>query len=127
MLRRIALISVLLALAAGTASAAEKKGGATFVTFPTLTANVMRTDGRRGVLTVEMGLDAPDPVTKALAEKSIPRLRDAYLTMLTSVAQATPPGGVPDVDQISRNLQGATDRVLNRRGAHVLLGSVIIN
>lgn len=125
--RIIALISVGLMLAAGAANAAEKKGGATFVTLPTLTANAIRSDGRRGVLTVEAGIDAPDPATKALAEKSAPRLRDAYLTALTAVAQATPPGAPPDTDQISRNLQGATDRVLRRSGAHVLLGSVIVN
>lgn len=126
-MHKIALISLSLIVGASAASAAEKKGGATFVTLPTLTANAIRADGRRGVLTVEAGIDAPDPVTKALAEKSAPRLRDAYLTALTAVAQATPPGAPPDADQISRNLQGATDRVLRRPGAHLLLGSVIVN
>src|SRR5947207_500247 len=58
-------------------SAEEKKkksGGESYVPLDTLTATTIKATGRRGVLTVECGLDIPDGKLRQLAEKSIPRL-----------------------------------------------------
>lgn len=51
----------------GLKDSARKTGGGggggaqnSYVRLPTITANVVRPGGRRGVMTVETGLDAPD-------------------------------------------------------------------
>ena len=81
MLRRTLLAAAALVLVSGAAAATEapekkKAGGETYLQLPTLTAGVIRADGRRGVLTVESGLDAPDAALRGRAEVSIPRLWD---------------------------------------------------
>lgn len=111
------------------AGGGEKKsgGGTTFIAFPTLTAAIIRPDGRRGVLTVEAGIDAPDKALFERAEKSKPMLRDAWNTVLAVQGARVRPGAAPDVEAIRRELQKAADRVLGRPGAVVLLGSVMVN
>ena len=56
-----------------------------------------------------------------------PLLRDAYISALNVYAQSLVPGSPPDVDQIALRLQRATDTVLRRPGARVLLGTVLVN
>lgn len=136
MLRRHFLRLSLAGLAAGLAqgpaqanSAPEKKkgGGASFLQIPTMTAVVIRRDGRRGVLTVETGVDVPDTALRARAEALQPRLRAAYTQVLQVYAAGLAPGGVPDADYLSRELQRQTDLVLGRPGAKLLLGTILMN
>lgn len=133
LLTTVLLIAGGLALPNIAASAAhgggEKKkgGGASFVQFPTLTASVTRPDGRRGVLTVEAGLDVPNEALRERAAASQPRLRDAYVRFLTTYAAAIPQGSPPSPDAIAMSLQRSTDEVLGRPGARMLLGTVMIN
>lgn len=132
MQRRLFLLAAGLAAAAPAvagASAREKKkgGGFTFMQLPTLTSTVVRRDGRRGVLTVEAGLDVPDPYLRARADDSRPRLRAAYVQMLQTYATGLPPGTPPNPDTIGREMQRETDRVLGKPGARLLLGTIIIN
>lgn len=131
MLRRSFLAVVAAAPALGTAAAhAEEKkkgGGESFLQFPALTAAILRPDGRRGVLTVEAGLDVPDGGLRGRAESSQPRLRDAYVRFLLSYAASVPPGGPPNPEAIGAALQRATDQVLGRPGARLLLGTVMVN
>jgi hypothetical protein len=47
------------ALAAPQVDEKKKGGGISYIQFRTLTATVFRPDGRRGVLTVEAGVDVP--------------------------------------------------------------------
>jgi hypothetical protein len=118
------------ALAAGPAALAKdapKGNTATYTSFDALTATIWRTDGRRGVLTVQGGLDVADPALRAKAAASGPVLRDAYVRALNVYAQSLVPGSVPDIDQIGMRLQRATDGVLHRPGARVLLGTVLAN
>jgi hypothetical protein len=122
------LASVAFALApAAFAKEAPKQSTATYNSFDALTATVWRTDGRRGVLTVQGGLDVHDAALRARAAAFGPVLRDAYVRALNVYAQSLVPGAVPDVDQIGMRLQRATDGVLKRPGAHVLLGTVLVN
>lgn len=114
------------ALAAGGTKKASSGSGTTLV-FPTLTATLMRPDGRRGVLTVEVVIDAPDDAVRTRADLSRPLLRDAWTTVLIRFGAVMRPGTVPDVDRLSRDLQAAADRVIGKPGARVLLGSVIVN
>ena len=117
------------ALAAAPAAAAEKKkgGGVTYIQLPPVTAMVVRLDGRRGVLMVETGLDVKDQALHARAEALSPRLRDAYVAALQSHVRGLGAGVPPQADRLSGELQRATDRVLGKPGAKLLLGSIILN
>jgi hypothetical protein len=130
--RRAMLVSLAFAGAAGSASATEKAekkkgGGETFLQLPTLTATVLRPDGGRGVMTVEVGIDVVDAGLRKRAQASVPLLRDAYLREMLSYAPTLGPGAAPNPDLISTQLQRATDRTLGRPGAKVLLGSILVN
>jgi hypothetical protein len=105
----------------------KKGGGETFVTLPTLTATTVRPTNRHGVLTVEAGLDIADKGLRERAEDSKPRLRDAYVDALQTQAAAIAPGAAPDPDAIAAALQRATDRVLGKSGARLLIGTVMVN
>jgi flagellar basal body-associated protein FliL len=123
------LLGIAAAAAAGPASAAGGGASSTqpsYQRLPTITANVRRSDGRRGVMTVETGLDTPDPELRARAAQSAPRLRAAYATVVQASANALLPGHPPDVERLVASLQSATDRTLGRPGARVLIGTVMV-
>jgi hypothetical protein len=129
-MRRFALaVPLLLAASAVLAAPAEKKkgGGETFIQLPSLTATIFRADGRRGVLTVDIGLDIPDGGLRQRATASIPLLRDAYTRQLLIYAPGIPPGAPPNPDIIGTELQRATDQTLGRPGAKLLLGTILEN
>ena len=129
-LRVFAAAVLSLALATGeAAAAAEKKkgGGSSYVQLETAAAMVVRSDGRRGVLTVESGVDVKDPSLRARAEALKPRLRDAYVAAIQSHARGLAAGAPPHADRLSADLQRETDRVLGKPGAKLLLGSLILN
>lgn len=114
------------AVLAGPAAAGEAKEKGAFVAIDTLTANV-GTGGRRQVLTVQAGIDCPDPALRAYAEKITPRLRDAYTQVLQLYAGGLAPGAPPDPDYVVARLQEATDRVLGKRGGKFLIGGIMVN
>ena len=115
-------------LAAAQEKATHKKGGgASFIQLDTLTANVMRLDGRRGIITVEIGVDVQDGGLHARAAQSTPLLRAAYADVLRTYAAGLPPGAPPDPDYLSTALQRATDRTLGRPGAKLVLGTILDN
>lgn len=107
---------------AGDDGAAPKAG---YTRLATLTANFRRPDGRLGVMTVETGVDAPNPELAARITQSTPRLRAAYAAVVRESAAAMLPGTPPDVERLVVQLQAATDRVLGRRGARLLIGTVM--
>lgn len=120
----------MLALAA-TAPAKASEGGAavpkaSYNSLGTITATIIRPDGRRGVMTVETGLDIPDPELNAQAALDGPRLRAAFNTVVQGFAAGLLPGAPPDVDRLHHALQVATIRTLKKRGAVVLLGTVMV-
>lgn len=96
-----------------------------YLPLPTITATVTRPGGRRGVFSVETGVDVADAALRLRAEQSAPRLRAAYAEVCQRTAQAMLPGAPPDILALSRDLQAATDRVLGRAGARLLLGTVM--
>jgi hypothetical protein len=133
MQRRAVILSLALALAPAAALASggggEKKkgGGASYIQIPTLTATVFRSDGRRGVLTVETGVDVPDAGLRARAEGLLPRLRAAFAQVLQIYAAGLPAAAVPNADYLARQLQLQTDAVLGKAGAKLLLGTILVN
>lgn len=130
--RRSLLAAALVLAAPGAARAAssrEKKavGGLTFMQLPAVNATVRHANGRRGILTVEAGLDIPDPRLRERAQASLPRLRAAWAQKLQTYATGLPPGSPPNPDTLSHEMQRETDRVLGRPGARLLLGTVMVN
>lgn len=128
--RRALLGLAAVALAAAPAAKASSGGSsgstASYVRFPTVTATVVRPDGRRGVMTVETGVDVPDAALRTRAEQAAPRLRAAYNVVVQRNASALSPGAPPNVDRLSRELQTATHAVLGRSGATLLIGTVMV-
>ena len=129
MVRRFALIALGLCLLAAPAHAAEQKkgGGLTYIQLPPMAAIAFRPDGRRGVLTIETGLDVKDDALRARVQAMTPRLRDAYVSSVQSYARTLGPGVPPNADRISAQLQRETDRVLGKPGAKLLLGTILVN
>ena len=130
--RRLLLIAGLAATLAPRAPARadekkKKSGGESYLPINTLTGTTIKADGRRGVLTVECGLDVPDPKLRELANLSIPRLRAAYVQVVLTYAAGLGSGAVPNPDFIARDLQHQTDVILGRPGARLLLGAVMAN
>lgn len=81
-----------------------------------------------GVLEVEFALDIPEEALREQARASTLRLRDAYVTALTSYGGlGYRAGEVPDFVRITRLLQQSTDRTLGARGAEVLIRSVVLH
>ena len=130
--RRALLGLALVAASAGSAAAgapASDDGGApaaSYINLNAVNAAVTRASGRRGVLTVDVGIDVPDLDLRAVAATAGPRLRSEMAQVVQSVAAALRPGEPPDVHRLSRELQFAVNQALGRRGARVLLGTVMV-
>lgn len=101
-------------------------GGEPYTRLPTLTANIGGAGPRRGVMTVEAGIDCADAALRSRVAQSVPRLRAAYAAVLQRMAAETPPGSPPDVERLVALLQAATDTALGRRGARLLIGTVMV-
>lgn len=130
MRRRFALtLAVAAALASSPALAAEKKktGGETYLPVNTLLGTMIRANGARGVLSVDCGLDVPDPTLHKLVDQSLPRLRASYVQVVQSYAAGLAQGALPNADYIATQLQRVTDTQLGRPGAKILLGAIIAN
>jgi hypothetical protein len=105
----------------------KRSGGANYLVMQTLLGTTIRSDGRRGVLSVECGLDVPDAALRTRAEQSIPRLRSAFVETIQSYARGLPHGAAPNADFLSRTLQRQTDTILGKPGARLLLGAILVN
>ena len=128
--RRLALAAALsLIPAVAAASGGEKKSTtvSTYVPLKPVVATVMGRNGKRGVFTMESGLDVPDDRLRATADSSQPRLRSAYASFVQTYAAGLPAAGVPDADYLARELQRITDRTLGKPGAKFLIGTILIN
>ena len=105
----------------------EKTKKPSFLSISGLAATVVRPGGGHGVMTVEAGVDVPDPALRDYADLVQPRLKDAYARALQDYAGNLRPETVPDADYLERKLQQATDQVLGRPGARLLLGGIMVN
>ena len=128
---RRALLGLAAVAAAATTSAKASAGGGasasaeSYVRLPVVTASIIHADGRRGVLSIETGVDAPDAALRMRAQQSAPRLRAAFNGVAQRFASGLRPGAVPNIDQLAADLQGAANATLGRPGARVLLGTVL--
>ena len=129
--RRLLLAVFAAALTAGPALAAgkpekKKAGGESFLQIAPVLGTIQRPGGRRGVLTVEVGVDVPNGALRDHAWKVMPRLRAAYVQAVQIYAAGLSPGTPPNADFLARSLQRETDLVLGKPGARLLLGAVIV-
>lgn len=130
-MKRRDLLTLSLALAAAPATA--KAGGpssssaseSSFTPMAILTATLVRSDGRRGVLSVESGVDASDADLRAQVVQAVPRLRAAYSEVVRAFGAALLPSEAPDADRLARELQAATNETLGRSGARLLIGTIL--
>ena len=121
---------VMPALTPSAAEASPPSGGGTaseasYFRLPIVTASILHANGRRGVLSIETGLDVPDAALRTRAEQSAPRLRAAFNTVAQRFAGGLRPGMPPDINQLASALQAAANTALGRPGARVLLGTVM--
>ena len=105
----------------------KKGGGASYIQLDTLVATVTRPDGRRGVMTVETGVDVADPALHARAAQSTPLLHANFAEVVRIYAAGLPPGAPPNADYLAMQLQRQTDRTLGRPGARLLLGAILVD
>ncbi len=105
----------------------KKGGGLSYIQIPTVTATILRRNGRRGVLTVETGVDVADEKLRVRAQQMLPRLRAAFVQSIQVYASGLGTGSLPNADFIAKELQRETDRVLGQKGARLLLGTMLIN
>jgi len=130
--RRTLCLSILVsgALPAAPLHAEEEKkkgGGKGYTQFPMITVFTQANATHHGTLSVDMGLYTDDARLTTQIKAYMPRLQDAYLSRLQGYANGLSPTSLADPDYVSLQLQQATDRVLGRGGAKVLLGSVLLN
>jgi len=119
--------SALLAAKAWASPKAESSGGAGGqLRMALVTATVLRRNGRRAILSVESTLDIPDGALLERAKLSKPRLNAGYNEAIQIQAARQLTNSAPDLDAITAALQQATDRILGRSGAKVLLGTVMV-
>lgn len=92
-----------------------------------LTATVSANYARAGMITVDAGLDVPDPALRDKLRKMAPRVRDTLRAAVAEYANTHyRPGAAPDPDTIARMLQLAINRETGGQGAKVLLANVMV-
>jgi flagellar basal body-associated protein FliL len=124
-------LAALATAAAATPAAASSGGGggssqASYLGLPTVTGNVRRPGGALGVMTVEIGVDTPDAALRTRVAQSAPRLRAAYAQVVQQSASILLPGAPPDIERLVAQLQTATNTVMGRPGARLLIGTVMV-
>jgi hypothetical protein len=132
MLRRALILALAATAATGPALAGEKGEGKdapppSYIPIQTLTAYTNKPGGRRGVMTVDCGLDVPSRALHDRVMVVLPRLRAAYVETLQIYAGGLPAGYPPNPEFLARSLQRRTDEMLGANGAQVLMGSVMLN
>ena len=135
MLRRALLGLPSLLLLAGPAlpaPPAPPQGGggnqqASFVRLPVFTANIIRSNRTRGVMSVESGVDVPDAKLRARILLLTPRLRSDLSRRLALYTANLAPGAPPDLDLLVPLLQKQVDATAGQAGARLLVLNVLIN
>ncbi len=105
----------------------KKSGGEAYIPINPINGTTNRGGGRRGVLSVDCGLQVEDPKLRDFVEKSLPRLRAGYVQAVQTYAASLPVGSEPNTELIVQSLQRQTDLILKRPGARLLIGAVVAN
>lgn len=105
----------------------KRSGGENYLPINPITGTTNKSGGRRGVLSVDCGLQIEDAKLRDYAQKSMPRLRASFVQAIQVYAAGLPSGSEPNVDFIGQTLQRLTDQTLKRPGARLLVGAVVVN
>lgn len=98
-----------------------------YIPLDPIYTTIVDDDRAQGMLMVGVGLDVPDPALRAMATRSMPVLRDAYVrNLMAFTASSVRTTAQPDVSEIAERLQNVTDRALGTRGAKILLAQVAL-
>jgi|SRR6185437_2687705 len=98
-----------------------------YLSLDPIYTTIVDDDRAQGMLMVGVGLDVPDPQLRAVANRSLPVLRDAYVrNLMAFTASSVRTTAQPDVSEIADRLQGVTDRALGHKGAKILLAQVAL-
>ena len=98
-----------------------------YLSLDPIYTTIVDDDRAQGMLMVGVGLDVPDAALRAVANRSLPVLRDAYVRNLMSfTANSVRTTTQPDVSEIAERLQSVTDRALGQKGAKILLAQVAL-
>ncbi len=96
-----------------------------YLSLDPIYTTIVDDDRAQGMLTVGVGLDVPDAGLRAVADRSLPVLRDAYVrNLMAFTASSVRTTAQPDVGEIAQRLQSVTDRALGHKGAKILLAQV---
>lgn len=128
--RQFLTLIVAASLIAPAASASEPKkkgGGESHTQFNTINVFTEASRRRHGTLSVDMGLYSDDAKLVEQIRLYQPRLQDAYVARLQAYAGSLNSSALVNADFIVMQLQTATDAILGRKGAKVLLGTVLLN
>ena len=102
-------------------------GAETYVPTFGLLASITRGVTVKGTLTVDAGLDVPDPKVRKRAEAIRPRLFSEMRQSVLLYAELSYIfGNSPDVDLLRSRMQKAVDGVLGPGTSKVVLASVIV-
>ena len=98
-----------------------------YLSLDPIYTTIVDDDRAQGMLMIGVGLDVPDPTLRAVANRSLPVLRDAYVrNLMAFTASSVRTTAQPDVSEIAQRLQGVTDRALGQKGAKILLAQVAL-
>lgn len=117
----------LIAPAASASEPKKKGGGESYTQFNTINVFTEASRRRHGTLSVDMGLYSDDAKLVEQIRLYQPRLQDAYVARLQAYAGSLNSSALVNADFIVMQLQTATDTILGRKGAKVLLGTVLLN
>jgi flagellar basal body-associated protein FliL len=130
------ILSILaVALAAGLATPAEAASAASrkptfsesYVVVDPFQVAIIEERRVKGTLHVEFGLDIPSAAARERMTLLMPRLRDAYLRIISRYAATrTRMGRTPDVVVLKEKLQAVTNRAADGEDAQVLLMNVMV-
>jgi flagellar basal body-associated protein FliL len=111
----------------GSKSQSRLTSAESFLPLPPLLSATPAGRSIGGMMTVELGLDVPDPKLRERAKMMKPRVQDALRSAISDYTLTyLAPGAAPDPEQISRLAQQALDRALGQPGARVLLSNVML-
>jgi hypothetical protein len=123
----LAAVTGLIAPAAFASEPKKKGGGENYTQFKTINVFTEASRRRHGTLSVDMGLYCEDAKLVEQIKLYQPRLQDAYVARLQAYAGKLNSTAMVNTDFIAMQLQSATDAILGRKGAKVLLGTILLN
>ena len=128
--RQFLILTALSGLVTPAALASEPKkkgGGEGYTQFKTINVFTQASRRRHGTLSVDMGLYSENAKLVEQIKLYQPRLQDAYVAKLQAYAGTLKSNALVDTGFIAMQLQSATDAILGRAGAKVLLGTILLN